>query len=698
MKNRVFFIFTLLVAIALIFPNLSLSKDDYIEKYKESQDHYYELLSKARAAGYDTTEAEELFAQAKLTEKEGFPRAALIVLEQAIAILEEKMEGQPDIIPPPATTEAPGPTVTPKATITPKPTETMKPTASPKPTETMKPTVTPKPTETMKPTASPKPTETMKPTVTPKPTETMKPTVTPKPTETMKPTVTPKPTETMKPTVTPKPTETMKPTVTPKPTETMKPTVTPKPTETMKPTETVKPEATPEPTETMKPTVTPEPGKTPISYENPEDCFFGFDGCHQSLFKELLPHYLETGAHWLLINSIIWEDNKPPDWNFIDEQIQLLTDEGFSLIIELHLSSPEFPEDPDDYGKFIARCVSRYDGDGDYNNDGITDGEPRPEILYWKISNEPALERYWEDSAEDYAELIRISGENAHNSNPKAKIIFGGFSNKGNLLGEKCNEEFMEEFLSYTFKDGSNVSSYLDIMDYHYYGTSKGLNTFIKTQLALLKKHNIEKPFIMTEYGYTGGVTFSFEQGGTKESSIRNQALEIVKAQVVALSLRAEKIIYFSFSDQKRQLKEVSNDTIFVSSKPAENIYTHDILSYNGLTYFDFEPKPALECYKAIVEKLKNRKISHELLGVGKDIRCFLFTDKKDENAKPIYILWNEGEEEQNISIETGWEQARMTSFLLIKDEEVYTTIIKAKKGSFELHLGKEPIIMEFIQ
>jgi len=414
----------------------------------------------------------------------------------------------------------------------------------------------------------------------------------------------------------------------------------------------------------------------------------------------LLPHYKNTGVKWLLFNSIIWEDNKPPDWSVIDGFIKKLTEEGFSLIIEIHLSSNEFPDDPSDYGKFISRCVSRYDGDGDYNNDGLEDGEALPEIYYWKIWNEPALKHFWDDSPEDYAELIKISGINAHEANPEAKIIFGGFSNKGEVLGEKTEDDFMERFYSHTFADGTKACDYLDFMNYNYYGTSEGLSDFLKYQLELMKKYNINKPFIMTEYGYTGGVNFSLEDGSSRESSIREQALEVIKSHITALALGAQKIIYFSFSDQKRQLKDISSDTIFVSSKSVEDIYTHDILSYNGLAYFDYEPKPAARCYEVMVEKLNNKKISHELLGMAKGARCFVFVNKNSTSSKeekPLYILWNEGQEEQNISVDLGWQKAKITSFLLIKGEEVYTGEINAKDGLFEIHLGKEPVFLEYL-
>jgi len=630
-KSRIFFILVILIAVTLICSNLSLSKDDYIEQYREAANRYYELLATAKASGYDTSEAEELMEQAKVAEKEGFYRAALIIIEQAIETLETKLEGQPDFI------------ITPSS----EPTKTPEPTITQKPTEIPLPTITPTPVRTPEPTGTPQPLITQKPTEIPLPTITPTPVRTPETIETPEVTETPKATE--------------------------KPTVT----------------ETPEGTETPE-IITPE---------DAESCPFGLDGCHQTLFEELLPHYKNTGVKWLLFNSIIWEDNKPPDWSVIDGFIKKLTGEGFSLIIEIHLSSNGFPDDPSDYGKFISRCVSRYDGDGDYNNDGLEDGEALPAIYYWKIWNEPALKHFWDDSPEDYAELIRISGINAHEANPEAKIIFGGFSNKGEVLGEKTEDEFMTRFYSHTFSDGTKACDYLDFMNYNYYGTSEGLTDFLKYQLELMKKYNINKPFMMTEYGYTGGVNFSFEDGSSRESSIREQALEVIKSHITALSLGAEKIIYFSFSDQKRQLKDISSDAVFVSSKSAEDIYTHDILSYNGLAYFDYEPKPAAKCYEVMVEKLNNKKISHELLGMAKGARCFVFVNKNStsKEEKPLYILWNEGEEEQNISVDLGWQKAKITSFLLIKGEEVYTGEINAKEGLFEIHLGKEPVFLEYL-
>jgi hypothetical protein len=130
-----------------------------------------------------------------------------------------------------------------------------------------------------------------------------------------------------------------------------------------------------------------------------------------------------------------------------------------------------------------------------------------------------------------------------------------------------------------------------------------------------------------------------------------------------------------------------------------EDIYQHDILSYDGLYYFDFDTKPSMFCYKVLAEKLRNRKISHEVLGVGEGVRCFIFVKNKDFSSSddtPLYVLWNETDKKQNISLTLPWKKAKLTSFVLLQGEEIFTSDLEAKDGNFEIHLSGEPVLIEF--
>ncbi|MEQ8173159.1 MAG: hypothetical protein ABRQ38_30015, partial [Candidatus Eremiobacterota bacterium] len=150
-NKKIFIPVIIMIIIAIIYPSISLCKTDYKEEYEKAINHYYELLATARSSGYDTTEAEGLREQAEVTKKEGFIRAAFMLIEEANTKLEEKLQGQPDfVIPTSAPSELPAVTPTQKPTRVP----TQKPTEIPaqKPTETptQKPTEIPaqKPTET----------------------------------------------------------------------------------------------------------------------------------------------------------------------------------------------------------------------------------------------------------------------------------------------------------------------------------------------------------------------------------------------------------------------------------------------------------------------------------------------------------------------------------------------------------------------
>jgi hypothetical protein len=97
------------------------------------------------------------------------------------------------------------------------------------------------------------------------------------------------------------------------------------------------------------------------------------------------------------------------------------------------------------FGPFMTALAERYDGDGDYNGDGVVDGPALPRIDYWQLYNEPDIQwtpaqlgydqgGCWGRHGAEYAQLLRVAWDAVRAANPDAQLGIGGLGSEPNPL------------------------------------------------------------------------------------------------------------------------------------------------------------------------------------------------------------------------------------------------------------------------
>ncbi|MBU1105746.1 MAG: hypothetical protein KKB51_03675 [Candidatus Riflebacteria bacterium] len=216
--------------------------------------------------------------------------------------------------------------------------------------------------------------------------------------------------------------------------------------------------------------------------------------------------------------------------------------------VSQHLDGTSYrPKDAEAYSKWVKAAVERYDGDG-------TDDMPGLQIAakHWQVDNEPPRLR------EGYTDLVLITSKAIKEADPEAKVLIGG-------LQLPCGQERMISNYHRTqaplIKELNGKG--IDIVDYHWFGQKgewKMLPEAMRTVLNDLKKYGFPDISIwFTEMGTYSGLPAAMQNGDLPFQSEREQAAEMVKRYVVALSERVEKI-FWAWGMKEGFINENDND------------------------------------------------------------------------------------------------------------------------------------------
>ncbi len=170
------------------------------------------------------------------------------------------------------------------------------------------------------------------------------------------------------------------------------------------------------------------------------------------------------------------------------------------------------PHNLDAYREFVRALVERYDGDGIDDMPGLT--QP---VKYWEIMNE-VVPRPWGEhgeifgffngTAEEYYEILRITAEAIREADPEAKILHAGIADM--TIGPEC-----KEFYSRVFELGG--AEYFDIANIHWLYNLEEFREF-------LSLHGVDKPIWITE------TEFMLETLGTHYMDAESAVWGIVEA------------------------------------------------------------------------------------------------------------------------------------------------------------------------
>jgi len=267
-------------------------------------------------------------------------------------------------------------------------------------------------------------------------------------------------------------------------------------------------------------------------------------------------------------------------------------------------------KDLEAYKAFLSSVVERYDGDG------INDAPGAPVVKFYQIGNEIGGQKhFWHrkdgkaGSALDYVKLLKVSYEVIQAKNPEIKVILGS-------LGAEDRRNYLQKVLD------AGGGSYFDILDFHIYHTYQDFYCIIVEEgrvaefKKLLEKYGFKKPIWVTETAESSV--------GNKEINQLNQAANLVKRNVILLSMGVEKVFTHLFD--KRPGRK--------SGKEA----------HRGLLHYDITPKTAFHAYKIMTKKINHcRSLSFISRGVVKVVTCQFPEDNE------VFITWCKNSDTVNL-------------------------------------------------
>ena len=162
------------------------------------------------------------------------------------------------------------------------------------------------------------------------------------------------------------------------------------------------------------------------------------------------------------------------------------------------------PCDMEAYKEFLRRLVERYDGDGIDDLSGLL-----YPVTHWEIGNEPDVDdMFFQGSAEDYFEILKVSYTTIKETDPDAKILIAAIGIHGL---EKADYSKLTSFDTLKLFELGAVN-YFDIMNGHSYGGHSTVKRFLEKYGAG------DKPMWVTE---PTGVTHYRQEGQSEEELIR---------------------------------------------------------------------------------------------------------------------------------------------------------------------------------
>jgi hypothetical protein len=230
--------------------------------------------------------------------------------------------------------------------------------------------------------------------------------------------------------------------------------------------------------------------------------------------SDLFPYLQGTNSHWMRVSvgweqavTVIQEDPLVYNWSNADRYLAAARDACVNVIVTIDwkigwnssfANAPFTPKRHAEFARFMQAIVERYDGDGiDDNPRGIV-------VRHWELYNEPDFDVRWGNRPADYAAMLKAAYPAIKAASSEAKVLFGGIAYDG--FTDKRNGRFVRSFFDEVLKAGGGP--YFDIMNFHYYPgfrrdwtttNSTGLPEKLAAIRALLTKHNLNKPVVVTE-------------------------------------------------------------------------------------------------------------------------------------------------------------------------------------------------------
>lgn len=414
------------------------------------------------------------------------------------------------------------------------------------------------------------------------------------------------------------------------------------------------------------------------------------------------PHYTllqNTQSYWLR-NTIYWSLVEPTNvapsqynWTSVDNRLLAARDNCVNMIVTIEGTpswaaidgledgrAPIRSENLPDFVQFVTALVDRYDGDG-------TNDSPLGIVInHWEFYNEPDFGSEvagfsgWGEYGARYAQMLQAIYQPVHDTNPNAKVVFGGIAY--NLFAnEGSGGLFVRDFFKNVLDAGGG--DYFDIMNFHYYPfqhnrsvwtntNASGLKEKYASLKAMLDEKGLTKPLMITEVGWHSATTNT-----NYPSNPEYQARRVLELLTQAMSIGSKMTIWWTFFDERQ-----------------------DFSYKTGLTTADNVPatKPSYAVYKEAVRRLANSEFVEVTVAPSteNDLEAYRFRDPSTN--KTFYVAWLNPIVPVNAAAEPSFDN-NATQTLTVpgnratiynKDGSVKETVTGG--GTLTITVGRSPI------
>jgi hypothetical protein len=286
------------------------------------------------------------------------------------------------------------------------------------------------------------------------------------------------------------------------------------------------------------------------------------------------------GQRWIR-EEVSWSDVEPQrgqwNWSRYDQLFTASAQRGLQ-VLPLLTSPPSwagprwnsFPDDPADYGRFVAAVVARYGSNGAFW--AAHPELPKVPAQWFELWNEPYEEYFSVPSIDParYAQLVRAGTTAGRAADPSAKFM---------LESTPYGKGLPTTWTDALYAAMPDLNSYFDAVAVHAYGSDlasaggQWRRTIEGVRAQLVAHGAADKPMWVTEMGWS--TCPGANSDCTSESTQAARLAQALAALKTTYSSYVRGVMLYHFQDQ-------------FGDKKAD-----DTQPYYGLVRDDFSPKPA---------------------------------------------------------------------------------------------------------
>lgn len=317
-----------------------------------------------------------------------------------------------------------------------------------------------------------------------------------------------------------------------------------------------------------------------------------------------------------------WGQIQPrPDqwrWDLMDEFVDTFDELGMSLQVLLAYTptwaaDPERLKDRSDGGRNITRSAPNRDAWRQFVSTFVKRYQGR--IPLWEPWNEPDI-GFWRGTVEEYLEIATIALDEIHRTDPKAKVMTGGFATlKPHVGRERYNPDMQARVLR-------ELGTRFDYHATHEHGSFSSFAQVVDGAYATLRA-GLPDPVPPLFFNETAQ-----HSAGTHPDREKYQAWALVKKSTFARSRGAAGYLWY----------DLRNDGLDTNN--AEHNF--------GLLARDFQPKPVYVAFNTHARLFVPRPYLNQL-PAGPD-RWFFVCGSETDSSR-LLVFWNDEPSAQNEQI-----------------------------------------------